>query len=310
MDHSGQPVPELVALVDELESVHPDFDVPHRVIAILGDTKPSSWQKSVIDIVDREPREALLGFTAPPEMWAIGTLSSGWAAPVEDRDDLARGRTPMRPSAHPDACRMRMISITTRTGLTVARVAMADGRRHEQVTDRADADVGVVAESVRRALGLPTAPAGFPPSELITSIWLNDVAGAAADAMSDGRVLTWDQLARLHPALQMLKLAGRHDQPAELVAGARALGRVLTWETVQQQCADRAWLATIVEPEVARWMDGGMLARWLISHFPPIDHLLREATRPLGPDVSRQLLEAVERLVTGDSATDDDATAA
>lgn len=304
MDHSGHPVSEIVALFDELESVHDDFDVAHRVIALIGDSRPSSWQKTLLEIADREPRDALLGFTAPSEIWALGTIGSGWVAPLESADDLARGRARQRPSAHPDACRMRMISITTRDGLTVGRLTIADGRQHEQITDRPDDDVGVVAESVRRALGLPTAPPSFPPRELFLSIWLNDVVSLATDQLAVGTRLTWNQVAGQHPAVRMLRHAGHRTSATELVSSARALDRVASWDQVRDQCAERAWLAGIVEPHIARWMDTGMLARWLTSAFPPLTEMLSQATRLLRTAIGQQLSDTVAEIMAGSTDAD------
>lgn len=301
MDHSVRPVPELIALVDELESVHDDFDVPHRIIAILGDANPSSWQKSLLDIVDREPREALLGFTAPPEIWALGTLSSGWAAPVDDGDDMQRGRA-ARPSGHPDACRMRMISVTTRTGLTVGRIAIADGRRHEHVSDEVDGELGIVAESVRRALGLPTAAPSFPVSELFASMWLAEVLDAARIRREAGDHLTWDDAAQLHWAMRVHTGIGHPRSASDLARAARDVGSITTWEVVKG-LGERGWLPDLVEPRLAQWMDEGMLARWVISAFPPLDQLTDDVAMAVWPGVAREIRAAVAELVHTGEAT-------
>ena len=51
-------------------------------------------------------------------------------------------------------------------------------------------------------------------------------------------------------------------RPDLFVRYATAFANVLTWDEVRRGIAEREWLAGAVTPDVARWMDDGMLSRF------------------------------------------------
>ena len=248
--------------------------------------------------LERHPSELLLGFTAWEAWWAVGLLTTGWAAPMET-DPTNPYAAQERPSAHPDAVRMRMLVMVDRDGTTASKVECSDGRVIDEPGE------GYLLDLLRRTVGVPTPPPTSSTSELITAMWLMSIEGAAADERgAHGRRLSWNRVARLHPALDLLAKSGerRMSQPVHLVPAARAMHNVMTWERVREQCIEHAWLAPLIEPDEARWMDEGVLSRYLLTEIPPLATLVDGARRLLRADVAARLDAALDELAANPSA--------
>ncbi len=257
-------------------------------------------KKGAISFVELEghPSELLLGFTAWEEWWAVGLLTTGWAAPMET-DPTNPYAAHGRPSAHPDAVRMRMLVMVDRDGTTVSKVECSDGRTIDEPGE------GYMLDLLRRTVGVPTPPPTNPTSDLITAMWLMSIEGAAADERgAHGRRLSWNRVARLHPALDLLAKSGerRMSQPVNLVQAARAMQNVMTWQRVREQCIEHSWLAPLLEPDEARWMDEGILSRYLLTEIPPLAELAGETRRLLHADVAARLDAALAELAADASA--------
>jgi hypothetical protein len=270
------------------------------VLDAAGDNDGFGFQSMLVHVVDLHDEQgrfnlafhdldgwkatdALLGFTAPAEWCALGSVSGGWAAPSVDGVD--------RPSAHPEAVRARTIVLVARSGVVATRTTTADGQRIEEVP------IGPGIDVLHRSLGLSTPPPEHTVGELLTGLWLEGVVRTGHDARREGRRLTWPQVARLHPALWLLAQGGHRARPDELVACAIALANVLDWAEVRRQCAERAWLSGLVEPADAAWMDEGMLSRWLVlAHLAPIGVAVRRAHKVLRRDVAAKLDGALRAL--------------
>jgi hypothetical protein len=235
----------------------------------------------------------LIGHVAPDLCVVLATLGGGWVAPASTAGDeeFKRGRFAVRPSSHPDAVRVRSIVAVDRSGLSAGVTKLATGA----VIDEPPT-TGLVLDGLRRAFGLPTPAVEVPTTELLTSLWLTGIVDAGPLALQRGRRLTWAAIARLHPALQLLAATGPRPRADALVGAARALGRVLTWEEIRRQCAERNWLDSWFPEGAAAWMDAGMLGRWLLSQIPPVPVLAAEAVRYAGPDAARRLHEALGEL--------------
>ncbi len=89
--------------------------------------------------IDLHPTEALRGYEAPAECYALGIATGGWAAPMDGT----------RPSAHPDAQRIFQIVLVDRTGAVVSRVRYPDGS-----VMREPPEYGAVLDALRSALGI------------------------------------------------------------------------------------------------------------------------------------------------------------
>src|SRR5215469_10777031 len=51
-----------------------------------------------------------------------------------------------------------------------------------------------------------------------------------------------------------------------------------SWEYFLRETAQPGWLNELVDPELASWMDEGILSRWLLDGFPTIEALLAEVS--------------------------------
>jgi hypothetical protein len=275
----------LDAIVDLLDRSSDDgeFGFQSTLIRIVDQGDAGSLEFAVHDLGGWKATDALLGFTAPPDWCALGSVSGGWAAPADDEAE--------RPSAHPEAVRARTIVLVARSGLVVARTTTADGRRVDEIP------IGPGIDALHRALGLPTPPPEHTVGELLTGLWLESIVHTGHDEHREGRRMSWAQVARLHPALWLLKQGGHRTRPEDLVRCANALTNVLDWTEVRRQCSERAWLAGLVEPADAAWMDEGMLSRWLVlAHLAPVGVAVRRARSVLRADVASRLESTLREL--------------
>src|SRR5205823_5313021 len=97
--------------------------------------------------------------------------------------------------------------------------------------------------------------------------------------------------------VHLLEQSGTRTRPDLFVRYATAFANVLTWEEVRHGIADRGWLAGAVAPEVARWMDDGMLSRWLLGGLPPLSQSVADARRVLVPPAVERLDAAIAELL-------------
>jgi hypothetical protein len=281
--------------VDMLDDIGGDYGM-QSALAYMTTPPPDDDPNGTVDIgykdLDGEHAgDALLGVRAPSEWWALATITNGWAAPMSD-DDLVlapRGQVATRPSSHPDATRVRSITVVTRNGEIVSRMHSADGTIH---TDEPGS--GFVLDAMLRVFELPTPPPAIPVQELYISLWLTLVSRAGVTAADARRPpLTWRQAIRLHPAISdSLPTTTTPAALASSVAGA--LDR-LDWPTVRRW-ARRGSLQSLCEPDLARWMDDGIFARWLLGQMAPLPLLVERAERALAPADRALLREAVEHF--------------
>src|SRR5438067_6399566 len=94
-----------------IEAVTADGVNEHRTMLVhlrKHDDVEGNLDLGFKDLDGRHVAQEILGFTAPPEWWALGAITGGWAAPMTDgaEHESARGRTTSRPSAHPEAVRI------------------------------------------------------------------------------------------------------------------------------------------------------------------------------------------------------------
>ena len=211
------------------------------------------------------PLEALLGYVAPPEWWAIGVCAPGRAHSVDGTDDVTA------------------TLLVDRAGATASILQRGDDR--EVLPGRPD---GVLADACRRALGLPTAPPPWSSLMLWTQAWLDRIVEADGARPPGLPSLSWAAVARLHPAG-----TGPGD-PVALALDAAALAEAWPWARLRAEPG----VADVAGPRpssaLAQWMDDGMWARWLVSRLPPADELL-EATRAV---LSPVVADAVDLVVT------------
>jgi hypothetical protein len=116
---------------------------------------------------------------------------------------------------------------------------------------------GQVPDTLRRVLGLPTNPPDVSIAEWLAKCWLERILQRAKRG---GRApkLAWRDAAALHPALAVRRLQAAHGDA------------------------------------LAAWMDDGMFARQMVHGRPPVDLLLRRASRRLTPDARARVEATLE----------------
>jgi hypothetical protein len=255
------------------------FSTLVRITGVDGD----GFDLGLLDLEGHNVTDALLGMTAPDDCWAIGVVTGAWAAPVGSH---------LRPSAHPEAVRVRLTVMVDRSAEVVAMSEFADGRPAPEPPLE-----GPTVDALRRALTLPTPPPDVKPSDLFAELWLLQLAEEGRSRRAEGKRLTWPRATRLHFAIQLLEQSGTRTRPDLFVRYVEAFANVLQWADVRRGITDRGWLAGLMPDGVAAWMDDGMLCRWLLGGLPPVTESIKEARRVLAPSAIERLDEALDALL-------------
>jgi hypothetical protein len=229
----------------------------------------------LIDDTDEGVIGALTGFCAPVDWLAIGVSTGGNAYPIEEGRDAPRRR-------------VRLVHLVTRLGTSTSVVRLA-GEEPRVVVGKNDdgAIVGRVDDVCRRALGLPTAPAGST-LEFWALMWLDSIVASA----TDGAPSTWDEVAAHHLAVRVFAEA-EPDLVAEASASLGRLGVLVAsvhgWSELRAECSAGRWSVEGVPPAVAGWLDDGAFGRWSTGSFPPRDELTAAACELLSPPLARRV---------------------
>jgi hypothetical protein len=228
----------------------------------------------LVDDIDDGVVGALTGFNAPVDWLAIGVSTGGNAYPVDKGRDARR--------------RVRLVHLVTRTGSAASVVRLA-GEEPCVLVDDADEGtaVGRVDDVCRRALGLPTAPAGST-LEFWALLWLESIVASGPE----GAPSTWDEVAARHLAVRVFA----ETEPDLVPDASRSLVRlgvlsanVHSWSELRAECGAGRCDVESVPPAVARWLDDGAFSRWMTGMFPHRDDLATAACELLRPDLGRRL---------------------
>lgn len=177
-------IPNLLVAFDE--GFGDDFSLPAVLLMFLDGVEPGLAFKTLEP--GQHPLTELLGFVAPADCLAIGTICHGWAT----------HRLDTRPSTAPDRKRLRALHVICRDGGEVGGLHLAG----EELQLRAAA-VGTVPDALRRTLGLPTPPPETAPPEgyagwesarwdVVTgAVKLRDLDATGAAWMDDGMFARW-----------------------------------------------------------------------------------------------------------------------
>lgn len=277
---------------------------PGRAAALpLSSRSPATWATALADLGD--PRHALVEVNASGEIrwWSPqrpGSAADGHAADTPEPLELVWCRR-----AAPD---VEMVALVVgAVGATGPAVADDDGApisavvaatrcgehavtvgswRHGTATV---AGRGAAVDAVLLYLGLSTPAEARTPADLVTSMWADRLLAAAA--LQPGSVTTWAGAARHHP------LTATGATSPQLSAAARDLGR-LGWDRIRLAVGGgRAEWANL-SPAVARWMDRGAFARWLLDRYPDLgdQRLALRAVLPttLAATVARTIEESLD----------------
>lgn len=219
----------------------------------------------VVRPLEGHPAEALRGFRAPPDWAALGVVAEGTARHL---DDGTSGRASLGWVCERDG---QGTSVLRMPGERPHRVRISrDPREHR----------GLVADVVRRALGLPSAPCTERVATLLDVAWLERIVQLAAAAPG---TLSWDDAVVLHPVGDLLDRceATALAYPGHIVHLCARIEQRWGWERVRHAVATDVIRLPGLSAETALWFDEGSFARAALAERPP----------------AAQLLEAVDVLV-------------
>jgi len=234
---------------------------------------------------------------AKPEWVAVGIVADGWTVPSGAADDidwrtLHRDGPPLR--VHPRRRRVRTLHLVSRSG-PVALAMLAEGEDEPEVHAIADggaegAPTGLMPDALRRLLGLSTPPCPVPVLELWAALWLGAVA--ARTGRRRRGPLGWDDVAGLHPAVQLLSEAGLdgRDAASQIVFLGRVLARCRDWDGLHMIAVTGSESPGFLPPpDVAAWADVGMFARLVLRHVEPLWSSRRALRGRLAPATLAQV---------------------
>jgi hypothetical protein len=169
-------IPNLLrALDDEMGA---DFSQPARVLMFEADDAGVTFGIKEL-AAGQHPLEELLGFVAPDEWCALGTVCHGWAS----------AELTARPSQAADRFRIRSVHVVSRDGSEIGGF-----RRDGASLALQETVIGMVPDALRRCLGLSTPAADFPAAELNAADWLDAIADDPAAILTPPRPYAdWDQ---------------------------------------------------------------------------------------------------------------------
>lgn len=270
------PLQAIAHLVDELAVDEPG----HLLVHVLDEAGPELALGTLPFDRAVHPFDVLAGFTAPGDWAVLGVRAQGTMHHLDDPHQASR--------------RTAATTLLDRSGAQASVLRTGD-----VVTDIPGAAVGIVPDLCRRALGLPTDPPPAPTSlPLWVTIWLDRIMAAWSDPSRRRRLTAaWAPLAALHPAVAASP--DHHppalDDPAHLVALARAHTDAWPWRRLRAE-PDAAPLPDgHLTPEIAAWMDDGLYARWALGAFPHAAELITDLRalldEPLRSQLSRTLVD-------------------
>ena len=218
------------------------------------------------------PVDALLGFTAPRQWSAVGTVTTACAGPVDGPVGQQRP--------------VRLTFLLGRTG-EPASVLAPIGRPAEAGPHRPSPATGRLVDACARALGRRTPPPQAGPGAWFEAVWLDRVVARAL--LEPGRAWAWADVAELHP------LAESGPVPKADLLRRRTQRSSGGWEALRRRVAAGRGgsLATSLTPRWAAWFDEGSFARFAQAEAAPVDLLLDDLAALLGDELAIEVRAAL-----------------
>jgi hypothetical protein len=226
------------------------------------------------------PFEELAGFVAPDDWTVFGLRTTGRARRLDD------------PGAEPR--RIASTFLVDRHGREASVLRFDD-----DVVDGPGHATGTIPETCRRVMGLATDPPPTTTEVLWSTIWVDRILERWSQPDRRRDLRSFAQLAILHPALQPpapLDLHARSD-PSALARVARARASAISWSDLRAADEPLPLPGGPLAPPIARWMDDGFFARWVLGAYPPLATTALEVRDLLGPTLGRELMEALVLLL-------------
>ena len=270
-------LPSLATIVDQATADAPG----HVLVRVEGPIHPDVHLGLKPLEEGAHPFDELAGFTAPDDWTVVGLRTTGRAHHLDEP-----GREPRRISS---------TFLVDRHGREASVLRFDD-----EVIESPGHAQGTIPDTCRRILGQGTDPA--PPStELLWStMWVDRILErwGQPDRRRD-LLSSFAQLAILHPAVHhrsppdALTVA----DPTSLARVARSHAAVTTWEQLRLADEPLPLPDGPLSPSIARWMDDGFFARWVLGAYPHLATAAFEVKDLLGRPLGPLLMEALVRVL-------------
>ncbi|MFL6205608.1 MAG: hypothetical protein ACJ739_09670 [Acidimicrobiales bacterium] len=269
-------LPSLAAMVDQATAGAPG----HVLVRVEGPCRPdvNLGLRPLDEGV--HPFDELAGFDAPDEWTVLGLRTTGQARHLD------------RPGAAPQ--RIASTFLVDRRGREASVL-----RFDHEVIDEPGRAVGTIPDTCRRVMGLPTDPPPRTTELLWSTMWVDRILERWAQPDRRCDLASFAQLAILHPSVHapsppdVLTVA----DPASLARVARAHAAATTWSALRFADEPLPLPDGPLSPQIARWMDDGFFARWVIGAYPRLETTAFELKALLGRPLGPLLVEALVRLL-------------
>jgi hypothetical protein len=270
-------LPALASLVDQATA----GERGHVVVRVEGPHRPDVdlGLKPLAD--GAHPFDELAGFEAPADWTVFGLRTTGRAHHLD------------RPGAEPR--RIASTFLVDRHGAEASVLRFDD-----EVIDGPGRAIGTIPDTCRRVLGLATDPPPGTTEVLWSTMWIDRILErwGQPDRRRD-LVSSFAQLAILHPAVHapsppdVLAVA----DPASLARVARPHAAATSWSHLRTADEPFALPDGALSTSIARWMDDGFFARWVLGAYPHLSTAAFEVKDLLGPPLGALVTEALVRLL-------------
>lgn len=275
------PFSRLETVAQLVEAALPPVDPPdpHRGTSwAVGITTQGNQQELTAMLLDGHPAQVLRGFRAPKHWEELALVTTGTALHIDDGT----------------AQRAHLVWVCGRDGRGVSVLRIEDEEPHTVRLGPAPEDhLGLVADVMRRALGLATAPCTEPLRVLLAVTWLERILPVAGERQGG---LSWADAAVLHPAYDLMNRCSVEGSASatDLATLTTDLENNWTWERVRWAVATGVIPVPGIEPEHASWFDEGSFARATLAERPTLRELL-EGTEAIAPvSVTSQIRQVIE----------------
>jgi hypothetical protein len=277
-----------------VQDVPSDFDEVARTLVGVFEAEGAAAQLPVwVHLMDREgdafyisiaPTDfPILGWVAPPECFAIGTVGAARVVPLDPH-----GPAGIKVSSAADGG-ARVACVVARSGAVSWFLGLPDGTEIDEPPEG-----GRILDVLRRCLQLPTPPPCHRIGRLHAVAWIGAVVEKAE---ARGRRLVWSEALSAHPAVSAhpgrAGSCAHGGQPEDLI---RLAGEVGSWESMRLLVASGYQAPGMPRPEVAAWMDEGMFSRWVLGDLPPLEVLIEKSRQFLEPSAARRLAHLATKM--------------
>ncbi len=228
-----------------------------------------------------DPLQPLIGMTAPDNWDAFGLVSAATVLPA--RSGTAR-------------------SVDLDGGVWVGILVDRDEQLWASMrsgngtpVQLPDGGEGHLVDLCKRVLGIPTSP----PCEalvrpMLCALWTDEIRQLLANRSDRHREPTWDELAVLHPANQLLP-----ESLYPLGMRAEQAAHALSWADLHQRCCDGSFKIPGISVDECQWFDPGSFSRWIARCVPPHEEIYVDVLNDISYELGFTLLEHVADLLSG-----------